>query len=206
MVVDKLKKLLKYGKIAAKRGLTPGYSGNMSIRYGDKILITATGSSNGFLDEEDISLIDFDGNNLAGNKPSSEKFLHIRFYKERPDINAVLHFHPPFLTAFAAVGVEPDKNVLPEIVYEFGHIPLAEYAIPGSIELVENTAKYFVDHDIILMKNHGVIACGKSVKDAFLKIETCESYAKMILMTKLLGSVNTLNTEEVKKIYELRQQ
>ncbi len=205
-MIEKLTdKIIKYGKIAGKRGLTPGYSGNISAKYLDKILITSTGAANGFLDEEDISIIDFSGNQIGGyKKPSSEKMLHIEFYKKRPDIGAILHFHCPYLSAFAASGIEPDKNVMAEVVYAFCEIPIAEYALPGSIELVTNTSKFFDKYDVVIMKNHGVIAGGRDLKDAFLKLESCEAYAKTLLCAKLLGGAKMLPDVEVEKIYGLR--
>lgn len=205
-MIDKLRdEIIKYGKIAGERDLTPGFSGNMSARVGDKILITATGSANGFLKKEDISLIDFSGSLIDGQrKPSSEKFLHINFYNQRSDINAILHFHSPYLTAFAAAGVDLDENILPEIVYCFGNIPVADYALPGSMDLVEYTSKYFNNHDAVLMKNHGVIVGGKNIEDAFLKLEICEAYAKTVIGAKLLGGAKILTEDEVNKIYNLR--
>lgn len=198
--------LIKYGQLAGKMGYTPGISGNMSARYGDKIVITSSGSANGFLKHEDLVVIDFDAKVLDGEKkPSSEKFLHIEFYKKRFDVNYILHFHSPYLTSFAATGLSLDEPILPEIVYCFGKIPLAEYAIPGSEELVNYTSKYFTDYDIILMKNHGVIVGGKSIEETYLKLDLAEAYAKTIICTKILGGAKILPTKEVEKIYLLRQ-
>ena len=107
-------------------------------------------------------------------------------------------------TAFSAAGKALDKNILAEIVYCFDYIPLAEYALPGSKELVENTSKFFKDFDVVLMANHGVIVGGKDVKDAYLKLELCEAYAQTVLFSNLLGGAKMLPSEEVKKIYSLR--
>lgn len=206
-MIEKLKdKIIKYGKISAKRGFTPGYSGNISARCGQNILITSTGSANGFLKEEDICLIDFDGNLIEGEKaPSSEKFLHIEFYNKRPDVNAILHFHSPYLSTFAIRGENLNEKIMAEIIYAFGEIPIADYALPGSKDLVEKTSFYFNNNDVILMKNHGVIVGGKNLKDAFLKFESCETYAKTLICAKLLGGANILPEEEVEKIYNLRK-
>lgn len=197
--------LIEYGKLAGGKNFTPGFSGNLSARCGNKILITATGTANGYLSEDDFALIDFEGNIIEGNKkPSSEKMLHVEFYKQREDINYIFHVHSPYLTAFSAAGKALDKNILAEIVYCFDYIPLAEYALPGSKELVENTSKFFKDFDVVLMANHGVIVGGKDVKDAYLKLELCEAYAQTVLFSNLLGGAKMLPSEEVKKIYSLR--
>lgn len=99
--LDALKKeLIEYGRLAGVKNFTPGYSGNFSARYEDKILITSSGSANGYLSEDEIVLMDFDGN-VAENskKASSEKMLHVEFYKQRPDINYIIHVHSPYLSS-----------------------------------------------------------------------------------------------------------
>ena len=202
---EKINKIIEYGKLAGMKGLTSGNSGNISCRDLDKVIITATNTTNGYLEPEDLTIIDFEGNVLEGKKPSSEKFLHIEFYKQRPDINAIFHVHSPYLTAFAAAGIALEENILPEIVYAFRKIPLAEYALPGSMDLVENTSKFFKDYDVILMKNHGVIIGGKTIEDAYIKLELCETYAKTILFSKLLGGAKILPENEIEKIYTLRK-
>ena len=199
--------IIKYGKLAAQKNLSPSVSGNLSVRSGDKIVITSTGSANAFLTEEDISVIDFDGNLVYGEKKaSSEKFVHIEFYKKRPDINAICHFHSPYLTAFAAAGVELDECILPEIVFMFGKLPLAQYALPGSLELAKKTAQCFDSHDVILMQNHGVIAGGADLKTAYLNLELCESYAQTYLLSKILGGAKILTEEQVEEINSLKTQ
>ncbi len=198
--------IIKYGNLAGVKGFTPGISGNISARVDNEhVLITSSGSANGYLSEDELVMIDNYGNAAAGEKkPSSEKFLHLEFYKQRQDINAVFHVHSPYLTAFASCGIALDEPVSPEIIYCFGKIPIAKYALPGSDKLVSETAKFFKDYDIILMENHGVIVGGSSVKDAYLKLELAEGYAKTIICTKFLGSAKILSSEEVEKIYSLR--
>ena len=101
--LNKLKsEIIEYGKLAGIKNFTPGYSGNMSARYNDKILITSSGSANGYLVEDELVLMDFEGNLVEGDKkPSSEKMLHVEFYKQRPDVNYIIHVHSPFLSTFA---------------------------------------------------------------------------------------------------------
>ncbi len=197
--------LIEYGRLIGAKDFSPGISGNISARSGDNILITSSGSANGYLEDEDIVEIDFCGYVVEGSKkPSSEKFLHIEFYKQRADIQSVIHVHSPYLTAFAACAKPLDEPVSPEIIYCFGKIPLAEYALPGSDELVKKTSTFFKDYDIILMENHGVIVGGSSIKDAYLKLELAEGYAKTIICTKFIGGAKILSEQEVEKIYSLR--
>lgn len=200
------KELIKYGKRAGKKNLTPGVSGNLSARFGDKIVITTSGSANGYLKEDDFVIIDFDGNVVEGvKKASSEKMLHVEFYKMRPDINYILHVHSPYLCSFASCGIALDEPVMAENVFYFGHIPLAEYAMPSSKDLVDKTAKYFKDFDAVLMANHGFVVGDSTLEGAYLKLELAESYAQVVFNTKLLGGAVLLNDLQVKEIYSLRE-
>ncbi len=205
MFEDKKNELIEYGRMAGDKNYTPGISGNLSARCGDMVVITSSGVANGYLTENDFAVVDFDGNAIDGEKPSSERMLHIEFYKKRPEMNYVMHVHSPYLTAFASAGIALDDKISPEIIYCFEKIPLAEYSIPGSKELVAKTSKYFENYDVVLMANHGVIIAGKDIKDAFYKLDLCENYAKTVICAKLLGGAKILPEEEVEKIYLLRQ-
>ena len=199
------KELIKYGKLAGEKNLTPGVSGNFSARYGDKIIITVSGSANGYLTEDDFVIIDFNGNVVEGaKKPSSEKMLHVEFYKIRPDINYILHVHSPYLSTFASCRKALDEPIMAENVFYFGGIPLAEYALPSSKELVDKTSVYFIDYDAVLMANHGFIVGASSLKDAYLKLELAESYAQVVINTKVLGGAVLLNSKQVEEINMLR--
>ena len=200
-----ISELIYYGKLAGEKNFTPGYSGNFSARYGENIIITASGTANGYLTEEDFVVIDFDGNLIEGNgKPSSEKFLHLEFYKKRPDVNYIIHVHPVYLSAFASSGRDLTAPVMPENVFYFGEIPLAEYGLPGSGDLVEKTARFFSTHDAVLMANHGVIIGSATLRDAYMKLELAESYAQTIAVCEVLGGAKYLTNEQVKEIIALK--
>lgn|SRR5574344_47997 len=199
--------LIEYGHLCGVKNFTPGISGNLSARIEDKIVITTTGSANEFLTREDFAVIDFNGNVIeSSKKPSSEKMLHVQFYNMRSDVKYIFHVHSPYLTSFASANIEPDKDVLAEIVYCFGKIPVAPYSLPGSDDLVSKTSVYFKDYDVVLMANHGVIVGGKEAKETFLKLDLCENYAKTLLGAKILGGAKILSESEVEKIYRLKQQ
>ncbi len=198
--------LIEYGKLAGIKNFTPGYSGNMSARFEDKILITSSGSANGYLSEEELVLMDFEGNLLEGDKkPSSEKMLHVEFYKQRPDVNYIIHVHSPYLSSFACCRIPLDEPVMAENVFYFGQIPLADYGLPSSMDLVEKTARYFKDYDAVLMANHGFIVGDKTLKDAFLKLELAESYAQVVFNTKMLGGAKLFTDKEVDEINALKR-
>lgn len=206
MILDDFKnQVIKYGDIIDSKGFSPGTSGNISLRIEDKILITSSGSSNGNLGYEDLTLIDFSGNGLeGGKKASSEKMLHVEFYKKRPDVNAIIHVHPPFLSSFAAARKGLEEPVMAENVYYFGKIPLADYALPSSMDLVQKTAKYFDEYNAVLMANHGFIVGDVDLEQAYLKLELAESYAQVVLNAKFLGGAVLLNDKEVAEINALK--
>ena len=199
--------IIKYGDIIDIKGFSPGTSGNISMRYEDKIIITASGSSNGNLAYEDLVLIDFDGNSVElENKKhaSSEKMMHIEFYKKRPDINAIIHVHPIFLSSFAAARKSLEEPVMAENVYYFGKIPLAPYALPSSKELVNNTVKYFDEYNAVLMANHGFVVGDVNLEQAYLKLELAESYAQVVFNATLLGGAVLLTEKEAAEINALK--
>lgn len=197
--------IIKYANIVDSKGFSPGTSGNISIRYKNKIIITASGTSNGDLSQDDLVIIDFDGKVVEGKKKaSSEKMLHVEFYKKRADINAIIHVHPTFLSSFAAARKSLEEPVMAENVYYFGKIPLADYALPSSKKLVDNTAKYFDKCSAILMANHGFIVGDVDLAQAYLKLELAESYAQVVLNAKLLGGAVLLNEREVAEIEALK--
>ena len=200
-----IKKIIEYGTLCGEKNFTPGYSGNISARYRQGMLITTSGSSNGYLKPEEIVYTDFEGNSLEkGKKPSSEKFLHIEIYKKRPEINYIIHVHAPYLSSFASSGKDLMAPIMAENVFYFGGIPLAKYALPSSRELVDNTIKFFNEYDAVLMENHGFIVAGKTLEDAYMKLELAESYAQVVLNTEILGGAKLLSKEESQAILNLR--
>ena len=200
-----INEIIEYGRLCGIKNFSPGYSGNISARYKSGFLITTSGSSNGYLKKDDIVYTNFSGNSLEKNKkPSSEKFLHIEIYKQRPDINCIIHVHSPYLSSFASAGKDLMAPIMAENVFYFGGIPLADYALPSTKKLVENTIKFFNKYDAVLMANHGFIVGAKTMKDAYLKLELAESYAQVVLNTEILGGAKYLSQEDEQEILALR--
>ncbi len=201
----KIEKIIEYGKRCGEKNYTPGYSGNISARHENGMLITTSGSSNGYLTEKDVVFTDFEGKSLEeGKKPSSEKFLHIEIYKKRPEINYIIHVHAPYLSSFASAGKDLMAPIMAENVFYFGGIPLADYALPSTMQLVENTVKYFDKYDAVLMANHGFVVASKTIEDAYMKLELAESYAQVVLNTYVLGGAKILTENEADEILKLR--
>ena len=205
MLSKEVKKIIEYGKLCGEKNYTPGYSGNISARYKDGMLITTSGSSNGYLSDNEIVYTNFEGKSLEeGKKPSSEKFLHIEIYKQRPDINYIIHVHAPYLSSFASAGKDLMAPIMAENVFYFGGIPLADYALPSTMELVENTVKYFDKFDAVLMANHGFVVASKTIEDAYMKLELAESYAQVVLNTNILGGAKLFSKSQADEIFALR--
>lgn len=199
--------IVEVGRRVYNRGYVASNDGNISVRVDEKrVLITPTGVSKGFMKVEDIILVDYDGNVLSGGKkPSSEVFMHLRMYKERPDVNSVCHAHPIHATGFAVAGIPLDQCVLPEVVVALGSIPLIAYGTPGTAEFFEPVLPYVKNHDAFLLANHGALTIGKDLFNAYHKMETLEHFAHIAYVAMQMGSVHVLNTQQVEKLYELRK-
>jgi len=131
--------------------------------------------------------------------------MHLFIYRNRPDVNAVVHAHPPTATGFAAAGIPLDSALCSEIVIALGTVPLANYETPGTPELAEALAPLVSDHDAILMANHGVVTYGEDLLTAYMNMETVEHYAKIALVTHMLGKQRPLSETHVSKLREIRQ-
>lgn len=196
--------IISTGKKLYDKNLTIGTSGNISIKTDKVILITKSGSSLGNLSTDDVVLIDFDGNETTKSKASSEKKLHVEIYKKRPDVKAIIHVHPVYLSSFAACNKALDEPILSESILYFHDIPVAPYYAPGTDELAQKTAEYFIDRDIVIMANHGVIAAADNIENAFNKVETAEYFAQVIINSKILGGAKPLNDNEISELLEIK--
>ncbi len=190
------------------KGWVAANDGNVSIRIGpDTVLCTPTGMSKGYLTAGQLIKVDMDGNKLEGElEPSSEVKMHIDVYKQRKDVNSVVHAHPPYATGFAVAGIALDKCVLPEIIFSIGSIPLTKYGTPSTFEIPENVRKYLKDHNVFLLENHGALSIGPDVYRAYYRMESLELFAKISLIASQLGKVNVIDEENVKKILDIRKQ
>ena len=141
----------------------------------------------------------------AGDRdPSTELPMHLEIYRNRPDVNAVVHAHPPLATGFAVAGIPLTRAVLAEVITTLGSIPIAEYGTPSTDELPSAVRKYIKAHDGMLLANHGAVTCGPSVMGAYYKMETIEHFAKISLVARLLGRENLISKDEVERLQGLR--
>ncbi len=199
--------LLGIGKRIYDRGYVASNDGNISVRLDENsLLITPTGVSKGFMQPEDLIILDMNGHIFEGKKkPSSESKMHIQIYKIRPDVQCVCHAHPPYATGFAVAGITLKKMLLPEAVLVLGTIPLVEYGTPGTDELLRSLSKYILDYDAFLLANHGALTVGDSLLNTYHKMETLEHAAKIEFIARQLGKVKELDQKQVKRLLELRE-
>src|SRR5271157_4229107 len=198
--------VVRFGKLLHQTGLVAATDGNLSVRLENgNILCTPTVMSKGLMEPEDLVIVDQRGKKVHGSRDaSSEIAMHLLIYHRRPDVNAVVHAHPPTATGYAAAGLALDRALCSEIIVTLGSVPLANYETPGTPELAEALAPLLAEHDAILMANHGVVTCGADLLTAYMNMETVEHFAKVSLVTHLLGKQQPLSDQHVDKLREVR--
>jgi L-fuculose-phosphate aldolase len=198
--------IVEVGRRMYARGYTASNDGNISARLdGGRLLMTPKSVCKGFMDPSMMCITDLDGRKLAGERdPSSEMQMHLEVYRQRPDVNAVVHAHPPVATAFAVAGIPLDRAVLAEVVTTLGSVPIAEYATPSTTELPDAVRKYVKAHDGMLLANHGALTLGADLFSAYYKMETIEHFANISFVARMLGGERLLSREEVLRLQGLR--
>src|SRR5262245_27380134 len=201
-----LAEIVEVGRRLYARGYTASNDGNSSVRLeGGRLLMTPKSVCKGFMSVEMMCITDLDGKKLAGERdPSSEMQMHLEVYRQRPEVKAVVHAHPPIATGFAVAGIPLDRAVLAEVVTTLGSVPIAEYATPSTKELPDAVRKYVKAHDGMLLANHGALTLGSDVFAAYYKMETIEHFAKISLVARLLGGERLLSRDEVARLEKLR--
>src|SRR5262245_9988060 len=198
--------IVEVGRRLYSRGFVASNDGNISARLDDRRRVTTPKSvSKGFMTPDMMVIVDYDGAKVAGDRdPSSELPMHLEIYRQRPDVNAVVHAHPPTATGFAVAGIPLTRASLAEVLTTLGSIPIAEYATPSTSELPEAVRKYIKAHDGMLLANHGALTVGADLFAAYYKMETIEHFAKISPVARLLGRENLIAREEVARLQELR--
>ncbi|MBI1897691.1 MAG: class II aldolase/adducin family protein [Acidobacteria bacterium] len=198
--------IVEVGQRVYQKGWVAANDGNITIRLdGGRILATPTGVSKGMMHPDDLIICDLEGNKVEGRRDrTSEIEMHTTIYKLRPDVQAVVHAHPPVATGFAAAGRSLNLALLPEVVINLGCVPLAGYGLPGTPALSDRLAPYIPKYDALLMANHGAVCYGEDVWRAFFKMETVEHTARITLVAELLGGPTILPRTEVEKLFESR--
>jgi L-fuculose-phosphate aldolase len=194
--------IVRYGRMLHDRGFVAAMDGNLSVRLADdRILVTPTCVSKGAMRPADMVIVDPEGRRIAGRRNvTSELGMHLLIYRMRPDVQAVVHAHPPTATGFAAAGIALTEPLVCEVVMGLGCIPLARYGTPGTSELAQTLEPYVEQYDAILMSNHGVVAYGDTLEHSYMKMETVEHFAQIALVTHHLGRQQPLKQPDVEKL------
>ena len=202
--------MCEIGKRVYNRGMVAANDGNFSVKLSDnEFLCTPTGVSKGFMTPEYICKVDAEGNVIEANegfKPSSEIKMHMRVYKEREDVKAVVHAHPMYATTFAVCGLPLTEPIMPEAVLSLGTVPLAKYGTPSTMESPDAVSEYLPYYDAVLLENHGALSYADSLMGAYHKMESLEFYARLLYQAKMLGGPKELTDEQVKRLYGMRRQ
>ena len=198
---DVIREIIRVAKAMEAAQLVNTYEGNLSIKQDGLLYITPARTRKSTLTEDLICVIDEEGNQIHGTKKSSsETIMHHNSYELRPDINAVIHCHSPFLTAHAMCHVPIDQKCHPEILFHFKDIPVAPYGQPGTREILDQAAPYLKNRNLVLLGNHGVLAVGSTLEKAFQRVEAAEKFAKEICIAKRLGPTIDIPQSEIDRI------
>ena len=200
------KQLARFGKWLYRLGFVPGTAGNLSVRLSDdRILATPTGMSKFLLKPADMVLVDMNGRKVCESRNvTSEIGMHLAIYRQRPDVLAVVHAHPPVATGFASCGLGLEEPLCSEVVMALGSVPLAPYATTGTDDVASSIQPLMVDHDAVLLANHGVVTAGDTLQNAFMRMETVEHYAHICLAARQIGCPRPLSQDHLEQLTHAR--
>jgi len=198
----------------AAGGLIAGRDGNLSVRIGkdrlgaDRVLVTPSGLIKALVTAADMVEVDLTGRprRRGRRKPTSELDLHLRILRHRPDVQAVVHAHPPTATGFAVAGEEIPANLLPELIFVVGRVPIVPYGTPGTPELGDRIVPYLEGHDALLLANHGAVTMGRTLDQAWIRMESLEHAARIIVAARSIGQPQPLGARSVERLEALRAQ
>jgi L-fuculose-phosphate aldolase len=200
------RELCTYGRRAYARQLLSANEGNLSVRLSrGEILCTRSLVCKGFMQPADICRVDMAGRQLAGRRRvSSEVSLHLAIYAGRPDINAIIHCHPPHVLAFAITGQPIPMGILPEAELFLGDVPIVPYVVPGSAELASTVRSHIGSANIVILANHGAVACGANLESAWLRAELLEACCRVVFLARQLGPMQKLSAHQLAELGDLR--
>jgi L-fuculose-phosphate aldolase len=200
------REIVRVGQLLYERSYVVSSDGNVSVRLDDgRIVATPTMTSKGRMTEDSLAVTDLKGKPLNDRKASSELAMHLLVYQERDDVRAVCHAHPPHGTAFAVAGLAIDQPILSEVILTLGCVPLAEYGTPSTSELTEAMRPLVRHHNALLMANHGAVAYGADIWQAFDRLETLEHTAKIAILARMLGGSRNLPADAIEKLINVRE-
>jgi L-fuculose-phosphate aldolase len=200
--------ICEIGRRVYNRNYVAANDGNISVKVSPNVIwTTPTGVSKGYMTPDMMVKMGLSGNVISGNlKPSSEVKMHLRVYNENPEVNAVVHAHPPVATSFAIAGISLDKPVLPEAIVLLGNVPVAPYAFPGTQEVPDSIAPYCNTHNAVLLANHGALTWGRDLMEAYFRMESLEHYATILMYSNnILKKAIELNRSQIADLIQVRE-
>ncbi len=199
--------ICEIGRRVYNKGFAAANDGNISIRVGeDAVLCSPTMICKGFMEPEDICAVDMQGNQLAGKrKRTSEILLHLEIMRNRPDVKACVHCHPPHATAFAVANEAIPQCILPEIEVFMGEVPVAPYETPGGQDFAATVTPFLKSTNTIILKNHGTVSFGKTLEEAYWKTEILDAYCRILLLANQMGKVDYLNEQKSRELLDLKK-
>src|SRR6266699_5692939 len=198
--------LLRICQLLYERSYVVSSDGNVSVLLEDgRVLATPTMTCKGRMTEECLAVTDINGKPLTDCRPSSELSMHLLIYRERPDVKAVCHAHPPHGTAFAVAGLAIDQPILSEVILTLGCVPLAGYGTPSTDELSDAMRPLIKHHNALLMANHGAVAYGSDLWQAFDRLETLKHTARIAILSRALGGSKNLAPDAIEKLINVRE-
>ena len=187
-----------------QRGLGAAGDGNLSIRVSERrIVATPGGCHKGRLEGRDMVAVDLEGRSRGSGRPSSELQLHLAAYRQRPDIRAVIHAHPPMALALNMAGGRLSDVLVSEVVFAFGQAATAPYTTPTTGDVPDTLAPYLACYDAILMERHGSITLGTTLEQAFIHLDALEHSARIASYARLMGGAPEIPAAEVERLYEV---
>jgi L-fuculose-phosphate aldolase len=202
--------IIDIGKRLWTRGYVAANDGNISVRTGkSELMITTSGVSKGFMSRDMIIKMSMDGEILTPKNqylPSSEVKMHLEVYKQRDDIKAVVHAHPPYSTSFAVAGMPIETFILPEAIMSLGEVPIAPYGTPSTMEMPDSIIPFIRNSNAILLANHGALTLGIDLITAYHRMETLEHTAHILYLALGLGNVNKITKGQVDKLMKIRDE
>jgi L-fuculose-phosphate aldolase len=184
------------------RDLIGAGEGNVSVRLGrDRFLVTPSGANKGYLAPAQLVVVNGRGEVVEGRgRASTELGMHLAAYAARPDVQAVVHAHPLTAVALTIAGLPPPNDLVPEAAVTLGEIAVAPFATPGTAEVAASLAPLWAGHDVLLLERHGALALGRTLAEAFDRLETLERVARMALLARLLGSCEPLPRAAIDRV------
>lgn len=195
------KEIAYYMRRLYRQKLTTTSGGNISVKKENVVFITPSGIDKGEMETNQVGEIDLNGNIVESPyELSMETPMHLAIYKARPDVKTIVHAHPTYATAFASSNKKMDSNLTSEGRLILGDIAFAKYALMGTQELADIVAQSAKNSNVIIMENHGIIALGTTLLEAFDRLEVMEFTAKMNFVTETLNMRKALSNEQINEI------